>query len=154
MSTTTMMGRRWATTGLLAALGGVVTLATWMGGEPYLAVMLGGFYLLFCGVCFLWSRGSGDVAALIRLSGDERQRMIDTRSDRGCRNRHPRVLSRGHGGGPGPGRNRQPLGPDLCRRWARLHRGAGDSSAVGDRGGQTFLRPRGRIPKHPAGERS
>jgi hypothetical protein len=80
MRTKTMRGRRWATTGLLGVLGGMVTLATWVGGEPYLAVMLGGFYLLFCGVCFLWSRGNGDVAALIRLSGDERQRMIDTRA--------------------------------------------------------------------------
>jgi hypothetical protein len=80
MSTKTMTVRRWATTGILAVLGGAVTLATWAGGEPYLAVVLGGFYLVCCGVAYLWSRGSGDVAALIRLSGDERQRMIDMRA--------------------------------------------------------------------------
>lgn len=80
MSTMTMTARRWATTGTLAVLGAAVTLATWAGGEPYLALMLGGFYVLCCAVAYLWSRGSGDVAAIIRLSGDERQRQIDMRA--------------------------------------------------------------------------
>jgi hypothetical protein len=80
MNAKTMTARRWATTGTLAVLGAAVTLATWAGGEPYLAVMLAGFYLLSCGVSYLWSRGGGDVAALIRLSGDERQRLIDLRA--------------------------------------------------------------------------
>lgn len=80
MSTKTMMVRSWATTGLLAVLGAAVTLATWVGGEPYLALVLGGFYLLCCGASYLWSRGSGDIAAIIRLSGDERQRLLDTRA--------------------------------------------------------------------------
>jgi hypothetical protein len=80
VKTKTMTARRWATTGTLAVLGAAVTLATWAGGEPYLAVVLGGFYLLSCGVSYLWSRGGGDVAALIRLSGDERQRLIDLRA--------------------------------------------------------------------------
>jgi hypothetical protein len=75
-----MTARRWATTATLAVLGAAVTLATWAGGEPYLAAMLAGFYVLCCGLAYLWSRGSGDVAALLRFSGDERQRQMDLRA--------------------------------------------------------------------------
>jgi hypothetical protein len=75
-----MRRRRWVSTGLLAVLGAAITLATWIGGEPYLALILGGFYLLCCVASYLWSRGSGDVAAIIRFSGDERQRLIDMRA--------------------------------------------------------------------------
>jgi len=80
MTTKTMTARRWATTGTLALGGAAVTLAAWAGGEPYLAVALAVIYTVCCGVAFLWSRGSGDVAALIRLTGDERQRLIDLRA--------------------------------------------------------------------------
>jgi hypothetical protein len=80
MSTKAMTARRWATTATLAAGGAAVTLAAWVGGEPYLAVALAVIYVVCCGVAFLWSRGSGDVAALIRLTGDERQRLIDLRA--------------------------------------------------------------------------
>jgi hypothetical protein len=80
MSTKAMTARRWATTATLAAGGAAVTLAAWVGGEPYLAVALAVIYVGCCGVAFLWSRGSGDVAALIRLTGDERQRLIDLRA--------------------------------------------------------------------------
>ncbi len=75
MNTTT---RRWGSTGLLALLGAAVTVATWAGGEHGFAIGLGGFYLLCCLGAYLWSRGAGDMAALLRLSGDERQRLLDT----------------------------------------------------------------------------
>jgi hypothetical protein len=45
-----------------------------------LAIGLGVFYLLSCVASYLWSRGRGDVAAIMRLSGDERQRVIDIRA--------------------------------------------------------------------------
>ena len=77
MNTTT---RRWATTALLAVLGAAVSVATWVGGDHGFAVGLGIFYLLFCIGAYWWSRGTGDVAALLRLSGDERQRLLDIKA--------------------------------------------------------------------------
>lgn len=77
---TSTTARRNATTGLLAVLGAAITGATWVGGEHGLAIAMAGLYLLSCAVSYLWSRGSGDVAAIIRLSGDERQRLIDIRA--------------------------------------------------------------------------
>jgi hypothetical protein len=79
MSTKTT-ARHLATTGMLAGLGAAVTLASWAGGQPYLAVMLAAFYVLCCGLAYVRSRGGGDVAALLRLSGDERQRLLDLRA--------------------------------------------------------------------------
>lgn len=76
----TRTSRRWATTGLLAVLGAAITIASWVGGEHSLAIMLGIFYVACCGASYLWSRGSGDTAAILRLEGDERQRLIDTRA--------------------------------------------------------------------------
>ncbi len=72
--------RPWASTALLAVLGGAITVASWIGGEPALALMLGIFYAICCVGAYLWSRGHGDVAAIMRLSGDERQRLIDVRA--------------------------------------------------------------------------
>jgi hypothetical protein len=72
--------RSWASTGVLAVLGGAITVASWVGGEHSLAIMLGIFYVVCCVGSYLWSRGHGDVAAIMRLSGDERQRLIDVRA--------------------------------------------------------------------------
>lgn len=74
------MVRRWSSTGVLAVLGAAITAATWIGGEHALALMLGAFYVVSCAVSYAWSRGKGDVAAIIRLDGDERQRLLDTRA--------------------------------------------------------------------------
>lgn len=76
----THSARRWASTALLAVLGAAITLASWIGGEHSLAVALGVFYIVCCAASYLWSRGSGDMAAILRLEGDERQRLIDTRA--------------------------------------------------------------------------
>jgi hypothetical protein len=54
--------------------------ASWVGGEHSLAIMLGIFYAVACVGSYLWTRGHGDVAAIMRLSGDERQRLIDVRA--------------------------------------------------------------------------
>jgi hypothetical protein len=72
--------QRFAPTGVLAVLGAAITIATWIGGEPYLAIILAAFYVVSCVVSCLWSRGSGDFAAIMGLSGDERQKMMDTRA--------------------------------------------------------------------------
>ena len=125
-----LCARPWASTAVLAVLGGAITVASWIGGEPSLAIMLGIFYVVCCIGAYLWSRGHGDVAAIMRLSGDERQRLIDVRATAiaglvtlafciGRRHRRPRAR-----------RHRQSLGADLCRR-------------------RSLLRARGRRP-HPA----
>lgn len=72
--------RRLASTAILGVLGGAIAIATWVGGEPYLAIMLGIFYVVCCAAAYVWSRGGGDVAAILRLDGDERQRLIDIRA--------------------------------------------------------------------------
>ncbi len=65
---------------VLLVLGGSIAVASAIGGDPSGAVVLAGFYLL-CGVgVWLWSQRSGDVAALLRSEGDERQRAVDLRA--------------------------------------------------------------------------
>ncbi len=75
-----LRSRAWVTTAVLAVLGGAITVASWVGGEQSLAIMLGIFYVICCVGAYLWSRGHGDVAAIMALSGDERQRLIDVRA--------------------------------------------------------------------------
>jgi hypothetical protein len=72
--------RSFATTATLAVLGGAISIASWIGGEHTLALGLAVFYVFGCVGSYLWSRGRGDVAAIMRLSGDERQRLIDIRA--------------------------------------------------------------------------
>jgi hypothetical protein len=72
--------RRQATTLALAVGGLAVTIALWVGGDHPGAVVIGVFYLVAVVVAAGWSRGSGDVAAIIRLEGDERQRQLDLKA--------------------------------------------------------------------------
>lgn len=72
--------RSWLSTAVLAVFGAAITIASWIGGDHVLAIGLAIFYLVGCVAAYLWSRGRGDVAAIMRLSGDERQRFIDTRA--------------------------------------------------------------------------
>jgi len=65
---------------MLAVFGAAITAASWVGGDHWLAVGLGIFYVVGSVAFYLWSCGHGDVAAILRLSGDERQRLIDTRA--------------------------------------------------------------------------
>jgi hypothetical protein len=57
--------------------GGALTAATWVGGDHGLAIGLLVFYAVAGVVAYLWSGGKGDVAAIMRAGGDERQRAID-----------------------------------------------------------------------------
>src|SRR6478609_4732476 len=80
MTATIVKGGPWVTTTVLAVFGGAITLAAWIGGDHGLAVALGIFYLVCCGAAYLWARGRGDVAAIMRLTGDERQRLVDVKA--------------------------------------------------------------------------
>jgi hypothetical protein len=77
MSSTTINGRRGATAAVLAGAGGALSLATWFGGEHGLAVGLLVFYAVCSVLAYLWSGRDGDVAAILRAGGDERQRSLD-----------------------------------------------------------------------------
>jgi len=62
---------------VLVAAGIALTAAMWSHGQVGLAVATGVFYAVAATVSFLWAGGSGDVAAIMRAEGDERQRAID-----------------------------------------------------------------------------
>ena len=72
-------GRRRASMLAYVALGGAIAVAAWIGGSWPLAVVLGVFYVVTGGILYWWAGRHGDVAALLRASGDERQRMLDLR---------------------------------------------------------------------------
>jgi hypothetical protein len=80
MTTTRTARRRNLSVAAYLVLGGAIAVAAWIGGSWPLAVVLGAFYLVTGGVLFWWAGRSGDVAALLRASGDERQRMLDLRA--------------------------------------------------------------------------
>ena len=77
MTTATRTGHRGVTAAVLLVGGGAVAAATWASGDHGLAVGLVVFYVLAAGVAYLWSGGKGDVAAIMRVGGDERQKGID-----------------------------------------------------------------------------
>jgi hypothetical protein len=67
-----------ATTALvLLVLGGALTVAIWVGGDHGYAVATGLFYAVCTTIVYVASGRSGDVAAIMRTDGDERQRSID-----------------------------------------------------------------------------
>jgi hypothetical protein len=62
---------------ILLVGGGALAVATWISGQHGLAIGVVAFYVVAAAVAVLWSRGSGDVAAILRGGGDERQRGLD-----------------------------------------------------------------------------
>jgi hypothetical protein len=80
MTTHTATGRRLITTGVLVVLGLAIAAGAWIGGQRGFAVGLAIFYVVCGVVVYLWTRGSGDVAAIMRVDGDERQRQLDLRA--------------------------------------------------------------------------
>lgn len=62
---------------ILVVAGGALAVATWIGGEPWLAAFLAGFYAVLALGAWLWAGRDTDVGALMRGGGDERQRRID-----------------------------------------------------------------------------
>ena len=77
MTTATRTGHRGVTAAILVVGGGALAAATWAGGDHGLAIGLVAFYVAAAAVAYLWSGGKGDVAAIMRVAGDERQRSID-----------------------------------------------------------------------------
>ena len=77
MTTATRTGHRGVTAAVLIVGGGAVAAATWASGDHGLAIGLVVFYVVAAGVAYLWSGGKGDVAAIMRVGGDERQKGID-----------------------------------------------------------------------------
>jgi hypothetical protein len=77
MMNVTRSGHRSASAAVLIVGGGAIAVATWVGGDHGLAVGFVVFYLLAAGVAYWWSGGEGDVAAIMRVGGDERQRGLD-----------------------------------------------------------------------------
>jgi hypothetical protein len=71
---TTKTGHRGAAVAVLVVVGGAVAVASWVGGDHGLAIGLVAIYAAAAVVAYLWSGGSGDIAALMRAGGDERQR--------------------------------------------------------------------------------
>jgi hypothetical protein len=77
MTTATPTGHRGATAAVLVIGGGAVAVATWASGDHGLAVGLVAIYAVAAVIAYLWSGGRGDIAAIMRVGGDERQRGID-----------------------------------------------------------------------------
>jgi hypothetical protein len=70
-------GKRVASVLILGGAGGILAAAEWAGGDHGLALATLAFYVVAVAVAYVWSGGSGDVAAILRVGGDERQRSID-----------------------------------------------------------------------------
>ncbi|MFI5036294.1 MAG: hypothetical protein ACHQFZ_08850 [Acidimicrobiales bacterium] len=77
MKTSPRRARRVLGTLGLAVAGAAVSLAIWVSGSHDLALGALAFYCVASGVTYLWSGGRGDVAAILRAGGDERQRGLD-----------------------------------------------------------------------------
>jgi hypothetical protein len=73
----TKRGHRSASTVILAVFGAALAAATWISGDHGLAIGFVVFYAVASTIAWFWSGGSGDVAAIMRVGGDERQKSID-----------------------------------------------------------------------------
>ncbi len=76
MNTRTITRGRGATAAVLLVGGGAIASAAWVGGDHGLALGLVVFYVVAALLAFRWAGGQGDVAAMMRTDGDERQRGI------------------------------------------------------------------------------
>src|SRR6478609_5665915 len=77
MTRATLTGHRGASAAVLLVGGGALAAATWIAGDHGFAIALVAVYVILAGVAYLWSGGRGDVAAIMRAGGDERQRSLD-----------------------------------------------------------------------------
>ena len=67
-----------AATAIILLVGGVgVAIATWLGGNHAWAIAAIVAYAVLAVGAYVWAGRSGDVAALLRDGGDERQRGLD-----------------------------------------------------------------------------
>jgi hypothetical protein len=77
MSRATVRGHRAAAAVVLVAGGAAVAAATWVGGDHGWAIAALIIYAVLATIAFVWAGRSGDVAAILRVGGDERQRGLD-----------------------------------------------------------------------------
>ncbi|MBV8159394.1 MAG: hypothetical protein JO265_00570 [Acidimicrobiia bacterium] len=70
-------GHRGAAAGVLITGGVAVAAATWVGGNHAWAIGAVAIYLALAAAAFAWTGRSGDMAAILRAGGDERQRGLD-----------------------------------------------------------------------------
>jgi hypothetical protein len=77
MSHTTLGGHRRLATVMTLVAGGALAAATWVSGDHGWSIGIAIAFLLLAAVTFVWSGRSGDIAAVLRAGGDERQRGLD-----------------------------------------------------------------------------
>lgn len=77
MQGSSVRGHRAVSAGVLVIGGGAVAVASWVGGSHGWAVAAMAIYALLALVAYAWAGRHGDVAAILRLGGDERQRGLD-----------------------------------------------------------------------------
>jgi hypothetical protein len=77
MTATAPGGFRAAAAAVLLVGGVGVAAATWVGGDHGWAIGATIAYLVLAGAVYQWAGRSGDIAALLRAGGDERQRGLD-----------------------------------------------------------------------------
>ena len=76
-SHTILGGHRRLATAIFLSAGGGVAAATWISGAHGWAIGIAAAYLVLAAITYLWSGRSGDIAAVLRAGGDERQRGLD-----------------------------------------------------------------------------
>src|SRR5262245_13900005 len=77
MTRTTASGHRGAAAAVLVAGGVAVAVATWIAGDHGWAIAALAVYIVFAILASAWAGRSGDIAAILRVGGDERQRGLD-----------------------------------------------------------------------------
>jgi hypothetical protein len=77
MSHTTLGGHRRLAAAMTLVAGGGLAVATWVSGDHGWAIGIAIAFFLLAAVTFVWSGRSGDIAAVLRAGGDERQRGLD-----------------------------------------------------------------------------
>ena len=69
--------RRSTSAAVLLVGGGAISIAVWVSGAHGFAVAVATAYVVLSLLVYLWAGGRGDVAAVLRLGSDERQRGLD-----------------------------------------------------------------------------
>ncbi|MBV8196360.1 MAG: hypothetical protein JOY80_12640 [Candidatus Dormibacteraeota bacterium] len=72
-----LRGHRLASAALLVLGGAAVSAAVWTGGNHSWAIGSSVVYLVLAVGVYAWAGRTGDIAAILRAGGDERQRSID-----------------------------------------------------------------------------
>jgi hypothetical protein len=61
----------------LLAGGVAIAAATWIGSDHGWAIAALAIYVVLAVIAYVWTGRSGDIAAVLRVGGDERQRGLD-----------------------------------------------------------------------------